>query len=413
MKKSNFKLNQFKIEIAGVAKQFDLNQLLSLKYIEDIKSACVQMQAQITDSSSHVLGGVEGMEPVIIEIEDDDGNVLANNMVVYDVQDRVIHEGKSKVTLLLCTPDLINNTSIKVSKRFGKGEGIDIGTMVEKDILKDTLGTNEAVDFEETMNKFSFISCYWTPYTMIKWLAARAIPKTGSGTNASAGYAFFQNKFGYKFWSYDKLAQQGLTETGPNKFMVGYAEGELEDMGDKLAIDKVKVVSSNDILMGMNYGAYSSTVMTLDLADMKYEEHPFNINKYYSAVPRLNQRASTPKYFENIEEKNYSRIMSKLLDTALFTEGTFTQDTTKITSQSALREKLFYNKAIEIEFIGKLDYTVGEVVELFSPSGGDNPKKKDKSSGKYIIGRIEREFISRNDQMTTKMLLYTDAPGNY
>ena len=412
MKKSNFKLNQFKIEVAGKPKQFTINQVLSIKYIEDIKSACIRMEAQITDSATHVLGAVEGMEPVVIEMEDDAGNMIAKNMVVYDVQDRLIKEGKSKITLLLCTPDLINNTSIKVSKRFGTGEGIDIGTMVESDILKGTLGTSEKIDFEESMNKFSFISCYWTPFTIIKWLAARAIPKGGSGSNASAGYAFFQNKFGYKFWSYDKLARQGLTTTGPNKFMVGYVEGELEDMKDKLAIDEVKVVSSNDILMGMNYGGYMSTVMTLDLKDMKYEEHPFNINKYYSAVGRMNQ-SPVPKYFSEIKEENYSRIMSKLFDTALFTEGTFTQDTTKTTSQSALREKLFYNKAVEVNFIGKLDYTVGEVVELFSPSGEKDKKKRDKSSGKYIIGRIEREFISRNDQMTTKMLLYTDSPGNY
>ncbi len=413
MKKSNFKLKQFKIEVAGKPRQFDINQVLSIKYIEDIKSACIRMEAQITDSATHVLGAVEGMEPVIIEMADEDGNAITNNMVVYDVQDRLIKESKSKITLLLCTPDLINNTSIKVSKRFGTGEGIDIGTMVEKDILKGTLGTTENIDFEESMNKFSFISCYWTPFTIIKWLAARAIPKGGSGTNATAGYAFFQNKFGYKFWSYDKLAGQGLTTTGPNKFMVGYAEGELEDMKDKLAIDEVKIVSSNDILMGMNYGGYMSTVMTLDLMDMKYEEHPFNINKYYSAVGRMNPQSPVPKYFSEIKEESYSRIMTKLFDTALFTEGTFTQDTTKITSQAALREKLFYNKAVEVNFIGKLDYTVGEVVELFSPSGEKEKQKRDKSSGKYIIGRIEREFISRNDQMTTKMLLYTDSPGNY
>ena len=89
MKKSNFKLNQFKIEVAGKAKQFSINQVLSIKYIEDIKSACIRMEAQITDSATHVLGAVEGMEPVVIEMEDDVGNMIAKNMVVYDVQDRL------------------------------------------------------------------------------------------------------------------------------------------------------------------------------------------------------------------------------------------------------------------------------------------------------------------------------------
>ena len=87
MKKSNFKLNQFKIEVAGKPKQFTINQVLSIKYIEDIKSACIRMEAQITDSATHVLGAVEGMEPVVIEMEDDAGNMIAKNMVVYDVQE--------------------------------------------------------------------------------------------------------------------------------------------------------------------------------------------------------------------------------------------------------------------------------------------------------------------------------------
>ena len=30
----------------------------------------------------------------------------------------------------------------------------------------------------------------------------------------------------------------------------------------------------------------------------------------------------------------------------------------------------------------------------------------------YVIGRIQREYISSNDRMTTKMTLFTDSAGD-
>ena len=245
MKQSNFTLQQFAIEVGGEAYSFTINQVLMLRYVEDIQSATIRMEAQITDSQNGILSKIEGMEPVVITISDEDKNILEAQMVVYDVQDRVMTPLTSKITILLCTRDLINNTAIKVSKRFGPGEGTNIGDLVEKNILQELLATEVPIDVQPTLNKYSFISPYWTPLTMIRWLATKAIaePEQGGIPSASAGYAFFQNKDGYVFWSYDKLASQELTTSAANKFILGYLEGELEDMGEKLAIDKMTVKS--------------------------------------------------------------------------------------------------------------------------------------------------------------------------
>ena len=81
--------------------------------------------------------------------------------------------------------------------------------------------------------------------------------------------------------------------------------------------------------------------MTVDMKDMKYTEHPFNINEYYKNVPRLND-STLPSYFDGFDKKTSpTRIMSKIVDTALFTEGTYSKDFTKQISQSALRENYF------------------------------------------------------------------------
>ena len=410
IKSGNFKLVNIAVGIAGTDYGFNINQLMSLKYTESIKSASVRMELQLTDSRSGVLSAVQGMEPVYVEFEDHLENSFSTTLVVYDVQDRLVIDGKSKATLLCCSPDLINNAAAKISRRFGEGGGKAIDIIVS-DILENLLGTERAlVDFATTKNKFSFVSCYWSPFTIIKWLASKAIPaEGGSGANASAGYAFFENARGYNFLAYDSFATKEYTK----KMIVGYEEPELGETDDTIIpIGTMRVTSAGDILRGLNYGSYSSKFMTFDVKDMSYIEHSFNISKYYKDVPKMNGDVELPTYFEKFEKATApTRIMSKIMDTALFTEGTMTQDSTKQVAQSALREKLFYSKEVEVEYVGDLDLYVGDTVELTVYKGKDRVLDGS-NSGVYVIGQIEREFISSNDRMTSKVTLYTDSVGN-
>ena len=410
IKSGNFKLVNIAVGIAGTDYGFNINQLMSLKYTESIKSASVRMEIQLTDTRDGVLSAVQGMEPVYVEFEDHLENSFSTTLVVYDVQDRLVIDGKSKATLLCCSPDLINNAAAKISRRFGEGGGKAIDIIVS-DILENLLGTERAlVDFATTKNKFSFVSCYWSPFTIIKWLASKAIPaEGGSGANASAGYAFFENARGYNFLAYDSFATKEYTK----KMIVGYEEPELGE-GDYsiIPIISMRVTSAADVLRGLNYGSYSSKFMTFDVKDMSYIEHSFNISKYYKDVPKMNGDVELPTYFEKFEKVTApTRIMSKIMDTALFTEGTMTQDSTKQVAQSALREKLFYSKEVEVEYVGDLDLYVGDTVELTVYKGKDRVLDGS-NSGVYVIGQIEREFISSNDRMTSKVTLYTDSVGN-
>ncbi len=407
---SNFKLVNIAIGIEGTDYAFNINQLLSLKYTESIKSASIRIEVQLTDTRDGILSALQGMEPIYFEFGDHKENTFSTNLVVYDIQDRVVVDGKSKASLLCCSPDLVNNASAKISRRFGSGGGKSIDKIVQEDILTNILSTGrEIVEISPTKNKFSFVACYWSPFTIIKWLATKAIPAGKSGSNASAGYAFFENAKGYNFSSYDHFANKKFTK----KMIVGYSEPEMGEP-DKtiIPIMSMRVTHAGDVLTGLNLGSYSSKFMTFDVQDMSYTEHSFNISKYYKDVPKMNGDVDLPTYFTKFEKTTApTRIMSKIMDTALFTEGTMTQDSTKQVAQSALREKLFYSKEVQVEYVGDIDLFVGDTVELTVYKG----KKKDldgSNSGVYVVGEIEREFISSNDQMTTKATLYTDSPGN-
>ena len=406
---NNFKLETCAIQVSDKnSVSFGDNQLLSLKYTEDIKRASIHVELRLTDSQNGILSTLQGMERVTLSYSDHKGTTLVHELVIYDIQDRTSSGSKSKATLMCCSPEFIDNAAIKLSKRYGPGEGKQIHEIVKDDLLVKILGIDEKrIKFTETKNKFSFISPYWSPFTAIAWLCARAIPSGGSGKNASAGYCFFENYRGYNFLSYDSFAKATQVAT----FVVDMEEDEMEEVKDKIPIDTMKVTSSADILKGLNIGSYSSTVMTLDMKDLKYTEYPFNINEYYKNVPKLNTDATLPAYYEGFKKGTAAtRIMSKIVDTALFTAGTYSKDFTKQVSQSALREKLFYNKMVEIDYIGEISLAVGDVVRLETYKGRD--KELDtQNSGKYVIGRVEREFTSSRDSMSTKLTLFTDSPG--
>ena len=127
----------------------------------------------------------------------------------------------------------------------------------------------------------------------------------------------------------------------------------------------------------------------------------------------MNPNFKAPEYYSKFDRENaHTRIMSKVMDTALFTEGTYTKGMTKQLSQSSLREKLFYAKSAEVEYIGTNELPVGDVVEVLAFKGKD--KQTDyENSGKYVIGRVEKQFLSQDDKMSTKLTLYTDSPGTF
>ena len=412
---SNFKLTSLIVGIDGEDTMIGINNLLQLQYIEDIKSASTQIFITITDTAEGSLSKISGMEPVYISFDDDKKNTFTNTFIVYDIQGRMIKDGKSKGTLCCCSPDLVNNAATKVSRRFGTGGGKQIDKIVGDDILRDLLSTDRGVIVESTKNKFSFISSYWSPFTMIQYLASKAIPAEGIDSQyASAGYAFFENADGYVFQSYDKFANDAAKDKINYRFVAGFETADVRPNSNKEYTDvsSLTVVENGDILMGLNIGSYNSKVMTFDMMDNGYAESDFNIHKYYKSVPKMNGDVTLPKYFEKFKKNSVpTRIMSKVVHSALYTEGTFTKDLTKVLAQSSLREKLFYNKKVEIEFIGSLNHKVGELAELTTYKGKDREFDAE-NSGKYVIGRVEREYVSSNSNMVTKLTLYTDSAGS-
>ena len=425
MKQTNFRLIKFQIGIASkdesgetgyVIVDLTSNHLMELHYIEDITKSNILMMVKINDSGSGICDAIVGMEPIEIIWTDDsigkgmEGNVYKQSMIIYDIKDRIIKDGKQSSAVLYCiSVDALRNSATKISRRFGKGGGESTSDIVEQLITRD-LSSTKPFKIDKSITKLSFVSPYWDPYTIISWLAWRSILEGDSGKK-SAGYLFFENADGYNF-----RAMDAITQTAPSRSVnVNFFEEDEDPDEDQKDINifGFSVSETSDIFRGVNLGSYASTTFTLDMKDFKYEEVPFFINDFYPSVQKLNNR-KLPSFYERFgsEEKGGrpTRIMSKILDTAMYTEGTYTQDLTKQLSQSMIRNQLFFNQSATFEYEGMQDLQVGEVVRV-NKYNARSGKLEPKLSGKYIVGKIYRQFTTERDMMSTRVTLFRDSIG--
>ena len=73
-----------------------INQVLYVSYIEDIRSATILMDIQVTDSATGFLSDLQGMENVLFVAEDSKQETeIGGEFVIYDIVDRKNTGGKS------------------------------------------------------------------------------------------------------------------------------------------------------------------------------------------------------------------------------------------------------------------------------------------------------------------------------
>jgi hypothetical protein len=75
-----------------------------------------------------------------------------------------------------------------------------------------------------------------------------------------------------------------------------------------------------------------------------------------------------------------------------------------------IRNQLFFNQSATFEYEGMQDLQVGEVVRV-NKYNARSGKLEPKLSGKYIVGKIYRQFTTERDMMSTRVTLFRDSIG--
>ena len=89
LNQSNFILRDFIIAAGGEEYRFTPNHLTYLRYTEDISSAAIRIEAQITDSETGIISELQGMEPIIVGWEDQKENFITFNGIISKKYDNI------------------------------------------------------------------------------------------------------------------------------------------------------------------------------------------------------------------------------------------------------------------------------------------------------------------------------------
>ena len=400
----NFKLNELTIKVQGKPFKVSPNNLLNLRYAEDIRRSSIHLEVTLTDSEDALMSKVFGMEPISISFSDTKENIIDLSMIVYEVTNREIVGGKQmKATLRCCNEDVTNAAGILISTQFEDKNITDI----VKDLLSKSLNSKiPVVKTDKCINKFTFVTNYWNPIKIIQWLTDKAIFAESSGKSATAGFVFFETQTGYHWRALDSLVKDEpkyQLKSGVSVEPEKAAEGRI------IELSNINVKETSNVLQGLNYGSYSSRATVFDIGNQEVKDFDFNAYELYNDIPKLND-GKIPESYANLDKNSPTRIMTKVLNSKLYNAGEYTKDLTKILSQASFRNKMFYNKEVEAEFIGDQTIEVGDVVELENYVG-KNREKDPVNSGKYIVGKVFREYTSSDSKMKTRLTLYNDSLG--
>lgn len=376
------------------------NQVVSIEIYEDLLSPFTTLSIVVKDSIDYInLFPFIGEEYLDIDIATpglDSSHNIRGKFYIYKIADRIYSKDREVLyTIKAASEEFLTNTNVKINKPLD-GKISDIAAKV---LVSDGLKTKKQINIEETKNKTKLISNFWDPIRCMNELCERAISKTNSPS-----YMFFENRTGYNFKSIDSLLTQ---KTYANFIKDNYSrkeEGTLTGSVKNPTEDFKRIIDIDvpllyDYIDDAKSGQLKSRMITYDLVTKKYavkdysvktDPKPFTLlNKSYpySRYAIANPSAKTivvPKYYGVFD--GYSDVGSSAI----------------VQRRMSFFKNLEKHK-IEIEVIGRTDYTVGLIVDLELPKIAqitkDEKEKRDMMlSGRYLVSAITH-YINRSNHV--------------
>ena len=203
----------------------DLSQgVVLFEYYEDIFSPIITAKLRIVNSDNSIqIEGREGKESLYNGLPLRGGErvtlVIAPNSIsnpgldfsrvekyfyVSAVTDVVTEGSQESFTLHLVPREAITNETTRVSKKYPTSVSISDSV---KSIIKDYLTITESNTkintgtIDKTSNKYGFMGNMRKPFTVLTWLASKAVPESKDLKGGSAGFVFYQTVDGFQFRS--------------------------------------------------------------------------------------------------------------------------------------------------------------------------------------------------------------------
>ena len=329
---------------------------------------------------------------------------------VSSITDVISETNRESFTLHLVSREAITNETVRVSNKFPTS--LKISDSVEK-ILKDNLKTSKVGTLDKSSNKYGFIGNLRKPFTVLIWLASKAVPE--SSGSATAGFVFYQTVDGFQFRSLDDLMLQTPKAT------YTYTEAqESYDDDDKKVNNDFKILNyytdkNQNLIEKLRLGTYASHRMffnPLDFSFSKPEEGLFRQSDYVGKTKNLGNQFKLPPLSEG-SDKTLGDVPTRII-TAVLDIGTMEKDASKdqnsdprlYQSQSLMRYNTLFTQFINIIVPSNTNLRAGDIIQCNFPkiSQSDAKEFDKEQSGLYMIKELCHHFDTENSYTSMKLI---------
>jgi len=433
--------------VAGIT-----SNISSINIYEDIDQNCLTGDITFTDTANLVVNlpiiGNEYLNFKIrtpMESQYGEGEYDFTNvpMAVFNVSQRLrLNSYTQTVTLEFCSPELIRNQSVRVSRAF---EG-PYDDAVAK-IFKKSWGLNskKKIYIQPTKHNHKFVAPNRRPMDVIQMLANRAVPKT----SVLPGYRFYENGQGFHFRSIDSfyfvVTTAGLQQH-PDMFEYFCdtmdAKGSVNVRDNPKSamrfVDKYSFTHLPDLIASHRTGAYANKTISHDSYNKTITTSKFNYIEDYNQIPHMekdsidegefviNYRGLIPKAhydptdLELADTNSPGRTAYKMISDYSDARVMLTSNTAKIhntNSDSGNRSNEYTGKRQSANTIinsvqmnmtvpGNTHLNIGHMIKVNVPRSGSKKddtltSQNDKMfSGRWLITAIRHNFdMARNEPM--------------
>ena len=329
---------------------------------------------------------------------------------VSSITDVISETNRESFTLHLVSREAITNETTRVGTKFPTS--LKISDSVEK-ILKDTLKTNKIGKLDKSSNKYGFIGNLRKPFTILVWLASKAVPE--SSGSATAGFVFYQTQDGFQFRSLDDL----MLQTPKAVYTYTEAQESYDDDAKKVNND-FKILNyytdkNQNLIEKLRLGTYASHRMffnPLNFSFSKPEEGLFKQSDYVGKTKNLGNQLKLPPLSEG-SDKSLGDVPTRII-TAVLDIGTMEKDASTDSnsdprlyqSQSLMRYNTLFTQSINIMVPSNTNLRAGDIIECNFPKiSNSSAKEFDKEqSGLYMIKELCHHFDTENSYTSMKLI---------
>jgi len=382
------------------------HSILELNIFEDLWAGTMSGNAMLSDALD--IGAkfaIHGNEYLNITVDKPGlDSPIIKTFRIYKISDKKFDISNNlNFVLYFCSEETILSATIKIRKSY---KGMLISDMV-KDIATNYLMVSPSRLFiEPTEGVFDIIIPNMDPLQAISWLATRAYAQDKSI------FMFFENRDGFNFSSFETLIKKPTY----NKYIRSIKNDADDLVHNSKAFNLIHCVEDFNILNGIRYGAYSSSVGKLDIVNRQFTRRNYNAYDFRDNNGMLNKGMLVNDSVNRANKTLYQTFDN----TFKFIVDNDSDPTTNPTNyqfwMGPTISKLgqLTNMKWVINIPGDVIVRVGMVIEIEVPSMNSQDASYDINkfrSGRYLVSAVSHKFTGTIS--ITNIELVSDSMAEY